>query len=259
MDHRVFQEYVNASQAIYEVWRTENDHEMIDGFEKDHVPEPYLNYGFRGLEESCVFLTTNPGQGMDHQLRAGIEELSGGALPREYLPLSVSLAEFYEGSPDLNGSARGNVRRMKEIARALGRPGVLQVELIPWHSASLPNKDRALSRLSEHELYADYYDALTRLIGVSPVVLSWSAGIPERRGGVGVEFKANAMKLDVASAELLKISSREGGVSQGLLWKREAGRLRGLFVTRGSANLPADRTLESGTTRYRSIAAAVSA
>ena len=254
------QKYRDASQAIYEVWRTGMEHAILPGFEMDHVPEPYLNYGFKNLDDSCVFLTTNPGRGMEHQLRLGVAKLSGGSVPWEYLPLSLEMASYYEKSAGLNSSARANVRRMIEIAKAIGRPGFLQVEMIPWHSGKLDNKDKVLSALSAHEPYRKYRSSLEDLLSSCPVVLSWSAGIPERRGGVGVRFKADAMQLDLASASLLEISSGTNGPSQGLFWQRKSGRLTALFVNQGSANLPANREMPgSGIKTYEAIAAAVRA
>lgn len=255
MFQKLLRQYQEASQAVYESWCNGTADEVLPHiFEAQYLPEPYLDFGFSQDENFCVFLTTNPGKGSDVQLREGVEKLCGGSVPIEYHPLARTMACHYDGGNSINNAARANIEAMKGIASAMGRTGLLQVEMVPWHSPNLPDKDGAVAELSESALFMNYRTALERLIRACPLVLSWSAGFPARRTGTGVDFKANAMGFDLASANILELSRTDRGISQALLWTRDSTTIRGLFVRQGSANLPANRLLSSKIPTYDMIA-----
>jgi hypothetical protein len=164
------------------------------------------------------------------------------------------LANFYEYSGTLKGAPLANIRAMRGISESMGLRGVLQVEMVPWHSPNLSDKAGVIAELSRSRLYRTYLLALENLISACPLVLSWSAGVPDRRSGVGVEFKANAMRLDLVSSNILEISRTEGGISQAVLWSKNDLRTMGIFVKHGSANLPANKILCTGVKTYDMIA-----
>ena len=173
---------------------------------------------------------------------------------KHIVPLARTMARFYERPGTLKGAPRANIKAMKRIGAAMGRTGILQVEMVPWHSPNLSDKERVIAKLSKHALFMSYRSALENLIRACPLVLSWSAGLPALRAGAGVEFKATAMGLDLASANILEIARTERGISQALLWSKDLSRTKGIFVTQGSANLPADDPHGSGVSRYDTIA-----
>jgi hypothetical protein len=227
--------YLAICEQIYHDWIRGDVDPGLEGFDVGHLPEPYLEFGQEG--DPCIFLTTNPGAGMDVQLPAGLSQLIGGPLPEHYQTAARHMAQFYEHSGQLKGAPLANIRAMRGIAAALGYQRVLQVEMVPWHSPKFPDKRKTLERLRSVARYREYAEALGALLARSPVVLSWSGGDPERRSGDGMDFKAAPMGLDLARAHMFEIS-RTDRASQALLWSHDSRGLRGLFVNRAAANLP---------------------
>lgn len=232
--------YRSSSEDVYQAWvsgATIDNPIMRNIFDLEYMPEPYLDFG--DGEDFCVFLTTNPGGGMPVQLRDGISLLCPQGLPASYQEMSRLLANYYSGSGELKGAALGNIRAMRGLAEAFGYKRVLQVEGFPWHSADLPGKVRLRDQLTRLPEYSSYYQALCELIAKCPLVLSWSAGRPEVRGGDGQLFKAEIMGMDLQQASMISISlSKKHQVSQALAWQADADIIRGLFVRTGSAGLP---------------------
>ena len=254
MNTEAWTAYSGVCDTIYLQWKSgSSDDPRLSAFDTQYLPEPYLDFGHG--DEVCIFLTTNPGGGMDAQLPDGVSRLAGGHIPQSYNPLAKLLGEFYENSGALKGAPLANIKAMRSIAMAMGFSRVLHVEMIPWHSPKLPSKRKVLSELGQHELYAEYAVALRHLLDSASVVLSWSGGDPEKRGGDGVEFKGGALGLDLRTANLLEIT-RTSRPSQALLWSRQDEKLRGLFVNRAAANLP-KRKGTDGVDRHLRIAEAI--
>jgi hypothetical protein len=244
--------YQAACQAIYESWlREDQDPVLAEHFDTEYLPEPYLDFGDVD-GDICLFLTTNPGGGMNTQLHDGISQLASGTLPQKYAPLSKIMADFYETSGELKGAPLANIRAMRGIADALGFSRVLQVEMIPWHSATLPKKSKVLQDLKDHPNFQAYAATLRALIDSATVVLSWSGGTPDKRGGDGVEFKSAALRLNLDAANMFEIT-RTTKPSQALFWSKQNEKIRGLFVNRAAANLP-KRLDSNGDDRYAQIA-----
>lgn len=219
----------------------------------EHAPEPYLMFG--RSTSPLVFLSTNPGVGFDFQLHPDRAASSLFAGVTTYDKAALKLGDFYSapGAP-INATSRSNIASMLRIAGLGGRTGVLQAEALPWHSASLPNKGSFLSELARRESsYKAYREALSTYLNDEPIVFAWAAGSPSSKGGSGVELKAALIGLALQRAELLPLE-RTSVVSQGLLWTRQAGRFRGLFVNQGSATLPATGRNRAGQDKDRLIA-----
>lgn len=230
--------YIAACEDLYQAWReggAARDPFLATHFTLEHCPEPYLSFGPQ--DRPLVFLSTNPGGGLPQQLRP---EQSAQSLLRgcdSYGGAAARLGQFYRAPETRLGSAKRNIAAMCSIAQALGYSGVQQVEAIPWHSPSLPNKREVVQSLRARAPSHVRYDrALRAYLRELPMVLSWSAGTPARRGGDGVAFKADLLGLDLEHCQTLWLS--EGRQSQALLWRRSEGSVRGIFVTQGNAILP---------------------
>lgn len=165
------------------------------------------------------------------------------------------MGQFY--LKHLKGPARSNIEKMMQLASALGYTGVIQVEMIPWHSPYLPNKQKVMKLLERAEAYDRYLTALRGFIEQQPVVLSWAAGSkPSSRTGEGVAFKAEMLGIDLATCRLVELG-RKKEISQCLLLDRQSENVRGLFVTQGSASLPANVASSDGHPKYDVIVRAI--
>lgn len=233
--------FLEVGQRIYADWleqRSSLRTAWARGlFTEEHAPESYLTFGTG--EPAAIFVSTNPGQGYDYQLHPSVNPRSLFAGVGRYSDVAARLGRFYEApQAAIAHAARSNIAAMKRIAAAFGRPQVTQIEMMPWHSPSLPNKQAVMARLRADEpMYAAYRATLDELLQTAPLVLSWCAGVPGRRGGAGMDMKADQIGLDLARANMLPLEARTE-VSQALLWSHENGRFRGLFVTQGAASLP---------------------
>lgn len=240
--------YMLVAQQIYDDWRFQRGPRSAlarELFTLDHSPESFLTFG--DVTAPAIFVTTNPGRGFEYQLHPSIRP--GGLFDGvdDYPAAAAKLGEFY-GRPraDIAIAARANIAAMKRIARQFGATGVRQIEMIPWHSVSLPDKRGTIARLlAEEPSYKHYRTALDELLKTHPLVLSWSAGTPLRRSGAGMEMKAEQIGLDLGRAHILPLERRRD-VSQALLWQLDGATFRGLFVTQGAASLPSAGVNRSG-------------
>lgn len=240
--------YLEVAQSIYDDWRYGRGPDSSlarELFTLEHAPESFLTFG--SVAKPAIFVTTNPGRGFEYQLHPSVRP--GGLFDgvEDYPSAAARIGEFYEHPrAPIAIAARSNIAAMKRIAALFGATGVRQIEMIPWHSVSLPDKRGTIARLlAEEASYVRYRTALDTLLETYPLVLSWSAGTPLRRRGAGMEMKAEQIGLDLARAEAL-ILERRRDVSQALLWQSDGGSFRGLFVTQGAASLPSSGLNRSG-------------
>jgi hypothetical protein len=233
--------FLRASQEVYREWFERRPGASVmrrQLFELEFAPEPYLLFG--DLGPCCVFISTNPGASRAFQGHPATTPDSLFEDITDYASGAAKLGAYYSRpDADIAPAARGNIAAMKRIGALLGRPRIMQIELIPWHSPSLPNKAAVFSTLERDDrLYAGYAKALRGFLDDAPVVLSWCAGTPERRAGAGIEAKARQIGLALPTANLQPLERAATGVSQALLHARTNGRVRGLFVNQGSASMP---------------------
>ncbi len=77
---------------------------------------------------------------MPHQRRTAVNAGVGPLGPgMTYAAAAQRLGAFYE--EELDGAARRRIAALATLSRLAGYDGVLQVEVCPFHSPNLPNKD----------------------------------------------------------------------------------------------------------------------
>ncbi|MBI5942279.1 MAG: hypothetical protein HY859_17865 [Caulobacterales bacterium] len=239
--------YLDLCERLYRDWlagRSSPGAVAARLFTLEHAPEPYLIFG-EG-EPGLVFVSTNPGAGMPFQQRPDVEPDSLFHGAGTYGEAARRLGAFYAApNAPIAPSARANIAAMRRIGALMGAQTVMQVEAVPWHSPSLPDKRAAISRLRQAEPeFRAYEGVLRQFLRDRRVVLSWAAGWPESPGD-GVMLKADLIGLDLRNCACIPLE-RTSKVSQGLLLGGPAGATRGIFVNQGAASLPADGKNRAG-------------
>ena len=184
---RAMKDYAELCETMYQDWVKDRS-EVPEGFrlQKEFAPEPYLNFGGEtldgGSEPKLVFLTTNPGGGMRFQRKDEPETL---ATDEPYASVQAKLAAAY-AKAHVPGLARTisvpattRIKRMHEIAEELRRKGLVestgfvQCEMIPFHSETLPNKQKLAKLLAaapEDGVLGGYREALRAFLKANHVV-----------------------------------------------------------------------------------------
>lgn len=139
--------YIKYCESLWQKWNNDStlfnleiknavSDSFYDILELDHCPEPYLVFNQNNdIKESLVFLTTNPGGGMQEQTKQCIESSVGVSLEEDYLTVSSKLSTYYKNN--LPSNALNRIKKMNQLANLLGYKGFIQVELFPFHSKNL--------------------------------------------------------------------------------------------------------------------------
>ena len=181
---RAMNEYLECCETVLEEWRKGELHGP-QGFKlsEEFVPEPYLAFDGHPLDDPdkprLILLTTNPGGGMAFQCRTAIKA-------GEYRDLQATLVKRYTAPQSkyaegerISRAATDRIEGMRRLRDELDKrklelaPGFLQCEVIPLHSASLPDKPKLsvlLSQESGDSWLGQYLAALRRLLSTSHVV-----------------------------------------------------------------------------------------
>ena len=214
-------------------------------FDLDAAPEPYISFsaGTRPL----VALTTNPGATMPHQRRAAVR-IDGGPLSTsaKYATAAKALGDFYEQR--LTGPARRRIARLRSLSALMGTDGVVQVEVCPFHSPSLPKKDGLLRAIREDGLLTRYVDHVQRFLR-DQMVLVVSAAPSRVSLGPGmslsawVTWQAKLAGLDLERAEFVPLVRKGAKTTCGAFVSSDNGAPKGLVLMMGGNHLPGEERL----------------
>ena len=158
-----------------QLWRSWLDGELslsaalTQRFDLEAAPEPYLR--FEAGDRPLVALTTNPGGTLPFQRRAVV--LSNTDVLREtmtYQEASSVLGQHYRQLLQRKAAGR-RIENLLTLARDRSATGVVQVEVCPFHSRSLPKKDTLVSELVNDELTKQYLAHVREYLRDRPVVI----------------------------------------------------------------------------------------
>lgn len=235
---RAMGDYKELCETMFQNWKDRNL-VIPKGFLPDHAPEPYLAFGYGSLEDldgpALIFLTTNPGDGRDEQKR---ENVVGDT----YAAFQSRLARTVY--PNLSGSAGSRIRRMRDIAEGLfGSPNFIQCEVVPFHSASLPNKPKLnaeLARENRQGLMSVYLARLSDFLKGHHVIAldaTNNLGAPARLWSGWIKRKADLFDFHPQdSGEPFSKQSAAGNDSVHLYHHQKGGLIRAYYLTRGTNN-----------------------
>lgn len=210
-------------------------------FDLDAAPEPYL--WFEEGADPLVVVTTNPGATMDHQRRPkviGGESFLHPGL--SYSEAAAALGAFYKR--ELTDAAKRRIDAQGEISNQAGFDGLLQVECIPWHSASLSGKESVIQALTAEPAFQTYVKPLREFlfrqptIALSAVSTRSPIGIGSIQKSVWLKWQTDLMNLRLDKAVFLPLVRKEEKVTSGAVIDRTGGAVKAMVLMMGGNHWP---------------------
>ena len=168
-----------------------------------------------------------------------------------YRSAALELATHYERN--LKSGAKRRLGAMFELKSLMGADSVTQLEVLPFHSKSLPGKLAIRHLVEETPLLSDYVNRLCKaiaqikngsVIGLSGVDSSRSISPSSIGRNSWLKWNAEILGIDAAQIQMLKLSQKNGKVTRALLYQRFSEDIRGLILTMGSNSMPDSKGLQ---------------
>lgn len=241
--------FISFCESLWQDWlagRLETSPFIKKKFDLDAAPEPYIVFG--SGQQPLVLLTTNPGRTMPHQQRAAVRAGRGPLSEAiDYTTAASVLGAFYEQR--LAGRAAGRrIAAMRALSASVGANGVIQVEVCPFHSRSLPNKLGLLPEIDKGGLLTRYVEQARafliarRMVAISAVSSRVSLG----HGMVlspWITRQAEIAGLDLKRAQFVPLVNKKAKATCGTFLSCHDGVPKALVLMMGGNHLPGDEGL----------------
>lgn len=242
-------EFLSVSEELWMGWlKKELDVPpfISKTYDLDAVPEPYISFGEQA--SPLVILLTNPGGTMDHQKRAAVEAGRGPIRSRaSYADAAKDLGAFYADPRNLGGQAHSRIQHMLKLAELVGHKGVLQVELCPFHKASLSTSQKGawLEATRQRGLLGRYAQSLRAFLAKRPVVIVSAAATgdslkKEMTLRPWVNWASGAAGLNLEAARFVCLVQKESKTTVAAIVSRARGVPKALVLAMGMNALPAE-------------------
>lgn len=250
--------YINLCEELWANWKINNEfikmeisNELFKHIHSAiHCPEPYLQ--FRNINETnntFFFLTTNPGNGDNMQLKSTI--LSNTTVVKfndDYKQNALNLGMFYMNSNFLKGQASKRIESMNNISNFFNCNGFMQMECFPFHSGNLPNYKNEIIQLSKVEgTFINKYISSLKEYCVDKNIIAISAGNNPSKTNLSnwAKFQCDIIGLSIEKAKCSVLKySKKGNASVILLVDDSDGKFKGLYLTQGSNGFNGDRVID---------------
>lgn len=241
-------DYFEYCEELFKKWYSgelSTDNSIDSGiFDLTYMPEPY--FILAEGKNPLYILNNNPGSGLDFQKKDYLETNINKEI--SYKNCISHISGFYKNGLEYNGSffkqnySQAHNRNMKalEFSEDNGYDGVVCVETLPFHSKSLPNKEKVLYECITNRAYLLYFRYLSELIKDKPVLIISAIGssgtITRERifGNEWRKFQVQLAGMKVSNAEIYNVCEKDNGkITSALVKDRD----KYLFVQMGSNNL----------------------
>jgi len=220
----------------------------------DAAPEPYIS--FDAGAEPLIALTTNPGATMPHQLRAAVRAAAGPFHETDkYADAAPKLGLYYDEKLAHRPAGR-RIEKLRKLSSVLGYDGVLQVEVCPFHSRSLPGKTALLQEIDECDLLGRYIEHLRGFLRSRPIVSVQAVSTLSPLGPETPKSSAWLMRiaeiagLDLDASEFVPLVKKDSSATAAAWVSKEQVRVA-LVLVMGTNNLPANKGLDILVTELR--------
>jgi hypothetical protein len=150
------EDFISFCESLWQDWladRLDISPFVRRTFDLDAAPEPYVI--FESGQKPLYELLTNPGYTMGHQRRATVQDGCGPLNPAmRYSEAAERLGPFYEEKL-AHEPAGHRIRAIKSLAALVGTEGVVQLDVCPFHSSSLPSKGKEWLMRESRTLYKE--------------------------------------------------------------------------------------------------------
>lgn len=203
-----------------------------DLFDLDYAPEPYMvvSQGSKPL----YMLLTNPGAPMAFQHRTQV--------PRSYRAFSEVSSTIYQSdefAKEGGANARRRLRKSLDFSLLLDCNGLVNVETIPFHSATL-NKKKALTASKESQFLQSYQAKLRTFLSDKPTLIvaacrsDKSISKDTAMNSPWIRFQCELASIDLTTVSMRTLSQKGDKVTSALFTSGN----KHLVLTMGSNNLP---------------------
>lgn len=161
-------DYYDFCETMYKDYVSgdfDEDPALNELFQLGYIPEPYFT--IKEGDNPLYLLLTNPGSGMDFQLRE--------KAPDDYRSFAKIAREVYLSDSFKKGNAYRRIQKSIQFAEELGFNGVVNLETIPFHSNDL-NKYMALVSIYQSEILIRYKAKLKSFLKDKPVLIVSACG-----------------------------------------------------------------------------------
>jgi len=247
--------YIDLCESLWRDWLGESldvSSSIESTFDLQAAPEPYVL--FNAGMQPVVFLLTNPGQTMSHQLQENVKKDDVGPLTRNinYATAAQNLGVHYQTELIKPGNQAGHrIVRMLELSRLVGAHGVINVETCPFHSHSLPNKMKLLKESTQVGFMKTYVQSLQTYLTEKPVVIVSAVSSKESLHGETkvsewLAWQAQIAGLNFAAASFTPLVKKGDKTTCGAFVSTGVGvrATKALVLMMGSNNLPGDEGLK---------------
>jgi hypothetical protein len=228
-------EFKDYCERLFAEWQrdlTLQEPQLETLFQMEYAPEPYFE--IRKGKKPLHMLLTNPGAAMEFQHRSD--------LPRDYQSFAaISQTVYLSEGFRREGGANAYRRLIKSLAFAeyLGYDGLINVETIPFHSASL-SKQKALQFSRSSSVLRRYQQELKAELNAQPVLMVAACGSKESISiGTLNQSAWLTFQMDIAGINPDELEweplTRKGDKVTSALFR---GRNKYIVLTMGSNNLP---------------------
>ena len=207
-------DYVDFCEQLFQKWLEGNQYfaEFSRKFQLDYLPEPY--YTSLDGNNPLYVLLSNPGHGIDKQLRENIKVR--GAV-QNYKSASQMMASYY-WSDDFNRGNERNARirmeKMRTFVQKLGMDGLVNTEAFFLHSPQLLDKKGFLKNFSTNKLVSKYTELLKRFLQNKTVLaitcIDSRASIDKEvlKNNVWITHLSKIMGLSIDNAKIIPITKK---------------------------------------------------
>lgn len=212
-------------------------------FDLNAMPEPYLVHKKLNRKKPFIFMTTNPGESMSHQTHSAILDGQSFISPKMSYSASAScLAEWYRSN--LSGTAKHRIDKMHSLGNGVGSYEIMQVELCPWHSASLPNKSHFLHTIRNDPILQPYMNLVCECVKYVPTI-----GLSAIGPGVDLEsskpqysdwthWLLGILGISIGCAIRIPLTFSSNAVSSLALCQPNNGKPHALILMKGGNHFP---------------------
>lgn len=228
-------------------------------FNLESAPEPWLE--FKSGKEPLVAVTTNPGCSMEFQSRNAI---TSGLSPIRPIPLyrdaTEGLGKYYEAIISRGHAAHRRIKSLLKLAENADYDGLLQVEAFPFHSPSLPDKNKLLHALESRSNdylfnYTEHLRAFLKtqhVVGISAVASAVSLTAIGAQGAINrsiwLQWFSGLLGINPGNAshvELIRKNSKNKSVvTAAALLEEVDGKIKVIVLMMGGNHLPSKGGLD---------------
>lgn len=243
--------FIQHVESLYSRW-CRGEISLTSFFDKlldiNAIPEPfhYFDRQDKDHRNPLYFLTSNPGQVLPVQTRA-----YGFYKPYDsYLEMSGALAEEYPEILKFPGgyNALNRIEKMLRLSELLGYSGICETTLLPFHSRSLPNKEKVFKEIESDKEIREYVSSLQGFLKEKSVICVGGGpvgGLRENtiKSTVYKEF-GQQMGFDFKNYQMIPVLEKNGKVTVAAYVDQRKDFIKVFFLSIGHSNLPSEAGLK---------------